>query len=210
MAFDRQGSMKEAERQLQKVLTRKAKAITKFGKEEFIRWGYKAIGVFRGKQLSGRPGLWSRTGSLRGSFQFLPKPGADGGVVGQFLTTSKYARIHEYGGIITASPGRKLAIPFPGGPAETQPGATSHQAARYTSPLRATLPKNVKFFTKTSKRGNLILFGKEGKQDAKPWFILKQSVKIPPRLKFVKTIQEQLTSLHTRLTQAHIEAIKSG
>ena len=163
MAFDRQGAIAEATRQLQKVLTKKGESIRTFGRREFVLWGHKTISQFAAERFRGRPGLFSRTGDLWKSFVFRSKQTAGNEVIGEFFTRSKYARIHEYGGTIKAKPERTLAIPFPGGPAETQPGKTTHQAARYTSPLKATLPKHVKFFIAQSQKGNFLLFGKEGK-----------------------------------------------
>lgn len=121
--------------------------------------------------------LGVRTGRLRGSISSSVE-GRDlnlvlkvraGGTGGR--GTVRYARIHELGGEVKALAGKYLRIPLRGGPALTGAGVD-----RYPPPLRQTGAGL--FFVAKSKAGNLLLFHQLTRQ---PWYVLRQSVRIPKR-----------------------------
>lgn len=93
-----------------------------------------------------------------------------------------YAAIHEYGGVVTGNP--NLTIPLD--EAKTAAGAARYSARRVISDPSVGGFAGT-FFGK-SRAGNVILFGVPGGRNARPvpLFVLKQSVRIPPR-RYVST-----------------------
>ena len=141
------------------------KALSIHGRE-FIRW-------FTKKRLTGRPGLKRRTGSLARSFKtnVLELSGA---MVLMVWTTSKYARIHEFGGIVTPKKSKYLAIP-------TNAALTKAGATRYAS------PRNVPGLSFMQRKGGLPFMGKVEGGRVRAYFLLRKRVKIPPRLELGKS-----------------------
>lgn len=84
--------------------------------------------------------------------------------------------IHETGGTIRATRSQYLTIPLP---AAMDPRGV---------PLRKRASDWNNTFVARSRRGNLIIFQKRGRQNIAPLYLLKKSVYIPPRLKFEETL----------------------
>ncbi len=95
----------------------------------------------------------------------------------------KYARIHEKGGRIRAKK-KFLTIPFPG-----------------VKGLARNFPDS---FIIKSKKGNLLIVEKRGKQGFKPLFSLKKEVNIPARYWLSKSIKEMTPELIRSLRPAEI------
>lgn len=114
-------------------------------------------------------GLQVRTGALKNSIEALPIRRTEHEIIGTVVAGQKlkYAKIHEFGGIIKPINAAFLAIPI--GEAKTAAGV-----ARF-SPRQITAAGYDGSFVKGG-----ILFGKRGK-DAVPLFVLRSSVKIPAR-----------------------------
>ena len=121
-------------------------------------------------------GLNARTGRLRASIQagVHEQPGhtemflrAGGNVKGGAQV--KYARIHEYGGIVTPKNSKYLTIPV--GPALTGAGVNRISA------------RDVPGLTFARSAGGKLMLGKsKGKRgEFEVWYLLRTSVKIPPR-----------------------------
>jgi len=166
---------------------------------------WKAILHFRDLhrklRLSGRPGLKRRTGALMRSFKAGVSSPAVGmeGLAAWLASGSSYASIHERGGVITAKPGKALAVPLSqemGGEALTPSGVLR---GKFAGPLRNVpgleLVKNKrsgKAFLMERRDvlqkhgGHYIRLG----QGLVPMFVLCRSVKIPPRLRFIETFRE--------------------
>jgi hypothetical protein len=84
---------------------------------------------------------------------------------------------------ITAKVGSYLRIPLSGGPALTSAGVD-----RYAGTRLRTVPG---FFVAKSKAGNLILFRRSLRGGpAEAWYVLKQSVTIPPHPWFTRAVEE--------------------
>ena len=126
-----------------------------------------------------------RTGRLSQSIAGKIEPGSSSDAVKLTLSAGgrvaaggdvKYAATHEFGATITPKNAKMLRIPFPGGPALTGAGVD-----RFATPLRAT-GAGIFAIQKTAG-GKLVLVNTaaKGKSAGRPWYILKQSVKIPAR-----------------------------
>jgi len=87
-----------------------------------------------------------------------------------------YLSIHETGGVIRARRAKYLTIPLRA--ALNSNGTPIKKSAREWSNT----------FVATSKKGNLLIFQRKGR-DIVPLYVLKKSVKIPPRLQMQKTIE---------------------
>jgi phage gpG-like protein len=166
------------------------------------RWASGTIAQVIARHISGRPGLISRTGNLMRSLHHRESGSTLNTLKTVLWTSQPYAHIQEFGGTVRPKSAKMLAIPFPGGPATGPTGMSL-----YASPLRSSLPEGM--FIWKSKKGNLILGRREG-QDLQPWFILKSSVTIPPRLGFRETVKQQIVQLQTQLGQQYRQAIIHG
>ncbi len=130
--------------------------------------------------------LQNRSGLLRRSFDYVVTGGLKEGKPLTLLVFSqgvKYARLQEYGGVIRPKKAKNLTIPL-------DDALTSAGVQRYSSvrDLISYHPKQVFFKTVNGKtfvvsRG---VPGRDYKREPKLlWlYILKKSVKIPPRLGF--------------------------
>jgi hypothetical protein len=105
-----------------------------------------------------------------------------------------YARIHETGGIIKPKKAKFLAIPLPA--ALKGNGTPIHASPRDW--------KNT--FVITSKAGNKLIVQRQGKEIV-PLYVLKSSVKIPPRLKMRDTLQAGLPYFVDKAVDAVFNAI---
>ena len=139
-----------------------------------------------------------RSGSLAGSFS-VTETGTTAATWSMTVgTTSKYAPMQEYGG--TVRPVRKKWLTIPLDAALTPAGVLRAPAPDWSDPGK----KNT--FFKWSKRGNLILFKKTGKNQITPLFVLKKQVKIPARLGFFDTWGEGKTQRGKILEEAALSA----
>lgn len=96
--------------------------------------------------------------------------------------------VHEFGATIRPVRAQFLAIPL--GPARTAAGV-SRGGPRAFQPL----------VTIKSRSGNLLLVKKRG-EDFTPMFVLKRSVRVPARLGFRKTWQEELYKIKAEINAA--------
>lgn len=108
-----------------------------------------------------------------------------------------YARIHEYGGTITAKRAKYLTIPLPA--ALNSNGTPKKKSARDWD----------KTFIITSKKGNLLIVQRDGRKLI-PLYVLKTSVYIPPRLNLRKTVDTALPVWVDELSDKLLAAIISG
>lgn len=151
--------------------------------------------------------LRSRTSALRRSYRSRVVKAQGGGkpldltlraTVGN-SRTAKYARLQEYGGTINAKAGGWLTIPL-------KANYTAAGRVRFASAAALRTRKDVKTFLRKSKAGNLIIFRafKDEGRDPVPLFILKKSVKVPPRLNFRKILAEPraVSDREKRITNA--------
>ncbi len=139
--------------------------------------------ILRRERLSGRPGLNSPSGRLAGSFDLVDEGDDLKSWRMVEFSTSKYAAIHEHGGVITPRGSKYLAVPLDA--AKAAGGDVRGSPRSFTDTFFAT-----------SKAGNLILFRNTGRKRPKdlqpeqpdpsiePLFVMKKEVRIPARLGF--------------------------
>ena len=118
------------------------------------------------KTLSKRSG--KGVGSIAKSIDIKHKNTIDS--VTGYIGGKHYLRIHEYGGVIKAKNVRYLTIPLKA--ALNSNGTTKKKSARQW-------PNT---FVAKSKKGNLIIFQKQGRGRIVPLYVLKEKVTIKPRL----------------------------
>ena len=143
---------------------RRIQRLDKAFRLQLTRWGGKTIKHIK-KNLRG-PILKVRTGHLWRSIGMSSKTvgSVNSVTIGAGVAGRKapiYARIQEKGGTIRPKKAKALTIPLPGikGVAANYPDA----------------------FIIKSKKGNTLLVESKGAKGLRPLFVLKQSVKIPPR-----------------------------
>lgn len=82
----------------------------------FGRWAHWALARFKAERLTGRPGLYPRTGTLRRSFRYAVKGRHFWDTSVEIKSTAKYAAIHEFGGEIRPKRAKMLARCIHGDP----------------------------------------------------------------------------------------------
>lgn len=107
-------------------------------------------------------------------------------LVAEVFTTSKYARIHQFGGVIRPKRAKYLTIPTK---FNQTPRGNTRTGARHL----------VNSFVKRSKKGNLLIFQSQPSGDIKPMFVLKKQVTIPKRLTFFEQAEKLLAKLFAGL-----------
>lgn len=108
-----------------------------------------------------------------------------------------YGRIQEEGGVVRAKRAKYLTIPLPA--ALNRDGTPRRRRARSW--------KNT--FVRRSKAGNLVIFQKRG-QEVVPLYLLKPSVRIPPRLGMAATLEAGLSALVDDAMAAMARSIVTG
>lgn len=153
---------------------------------------------WRGKQLQGPPGLRSSSQGIFKQFKrvsLVPVGGDINNMGFEIFATSKIARQHERGETVTAQGGGKLAVPL-SARAELFSGSGMLKR-KYRKPgalkglVRIRFGEKT-FLTKIKKRTREVL----------PLFVLKPSVKLQPRLGFLKTWDSQANWRLERLNKA--------
>lgn len=182
-------------------MAKKRAALPPAGRKALYLWAEGAMGHFKVKRLTGRPGLKSVSGDLLKSFHHRESGEALNDLRSHLYTTSKYAAIHEFGGTIRPKKGNFLAIPLKGSPATRASGEPL-----YHSPLKQTLPQQLDFFVDERGTGRFFLIDNTGQA----WFRLVKKVKIPARMRFRETIKAQILGLQQRLKTQFGAALKSG
>jgi hypothetical protein len=196
-----------AKEALDRTLRRKAKQLEVTDRRTLYLWSEGVLGRLYQKSLSGRPGLNVMSGDLRRSFRHKEGGGPGLDLWTRMFTTSKYARLQEYGsamlpgGVIRPTRSQKLAIPIKGSPATRSTGEPL-----YHSPLRANLPQGLNFWVMKAKSGKLYLADKFGR----PWFRLMDMVRVPARLGFRRIARQEVQKLAKQLSKNHRVVVERG
>jgi len=148
---------------------------------------WRFVGHIQKRQMTGRPGLIPHhsTAGLRGSWHasIIKDSGMDYGV--KIATRSKYAAIHQFGGVIKAKGGGALAIPI-------SPAAK-----------RAASPRDFNDLVFINRPGHppLLIRGHAGRKYGKDgarkggrmeiMYVLKKSVRIPKRLHVLESFKSE-------------------
>jgi len=151
-------------RELQDYLNQVTNALAK-------RHGNPWPGGTSGNSLSKRSG--TMIADIKNSVEVRGKDLAD--IEGEIGGPARLS-IHEFGGVIRAKKAKFLTIPLPA--ALNSDGTPKKRSAREWD----------KTFVKQSKKGNLLIFQKRGK-DIVPLYVLKPKVTIPPRLNMGNTLR---------------------
>lgn len=141
---------------------------------------------WNGRVVNPSDNLQKRTGmGLRSIFDSIKVTGgAASEITGQISTGTM--TIHETGGVITAKTSKYLTIPLP--------AAMDSRGV----PLKRSARDWENTFVQRSRKGNLIIFQRNGKGIV-PLYLLKPSVKIKPRLRMEETIMGELPYFQERL-----------
>jgi hypothetical protein len=130
-----------------------------------------------GRHRDPRPGVFARTGSLRRAFVMRVTGDTMQTIVGEagFIDpfAAKIATVHEKGATITPKRAQFLKVPLPG--ALTPAGA-----------IKAAALSRAGTFVIKGKSGTPVIMSAKGV----PIFALKKSVRLPPRLGFVRFWRE--------------------
>jgi hypothetical protein len=141
--------------------------------------------------------LQRRTGeglkSIRDSIYVTGSTGSVDDVKGSISTGSM--TIHETGGTITARSGKYLTIPLP--------AACDSRGV----PLRRSARDWDKTFVQRSRKGNLIIFQRRGRELV-PLYLLKPSVYIRPRLGLEKAYMSEMPYFQERLLDLFVKELK--
>jgi hypothetical protein len=118
-------------------------------------------------------------------------------IQGRLGSALPYAKIHETGGTITAKKSKYLTIPLP---AALGPNGV---------PKKKSAKEWDNTFIATSKKGNLIIFQKQGGRVV-PLYLLRTSVKIPPRLGLRDTLEAGLPFFVDKALDAMLREVRNG
>ena len=201
MVIERAVEIQAALKGFEASMKKKREALPPAGQKALSLWAEGALGHFKVKQLTGRPGLKSVSGDLLKSFHHKEYGETLADLRSVLFTTSKYAAPHEFSATIRPKKGQFLAIPIKGGPATRASGEPL-----YHSPLRQTLPQQLDFFVEETASGSFVLMDETGKA----WFNLVKKVFIPARMRFRETIKAQILQLQERLKAQFGAALQSG
>lgn len=136
--------------------------------------------------------IQTRSGALRRSFGFTVEGGGEESRVVMFSGGTGYSRIQELGGTITPKRRRFLTVPLPRAltPAGVLKGG-ARLVKRGDGYYTADGQRTVLF---TSKRGNSIIASVSGSGRSRkltPLYVLRSSVRLRPRLGFVRTFRDK-------------------
>ena len=183
----------EIRSEISKALANPSPRMAKALRSAFQQIGQGFIARHRRERLRGRPGLRQRHGQagLAGSFGFE--------IVGMDLdsmqlvnySTSRYARIHEHGGIIRPKRANFLTIPLD----------AAKSGAKDSADVR------IRDFNGFFAMSNGRLFFFDSKTKA-PLFILKRQVTIPPRLEWVATWDRMESDFAEKIAQKVAKAME--
>ena len=159
------------------------------------RHGRSWPGGTSGKSLSRRSGRLVE--SIAASVRVSGKFSQGGEVRGQIGSPLIYANIQEVGGTIRPTRAQYLTVPLPA--ALNSNGTMKFPSARH-------YPKT---FVQRSRRGNLIIFQKQGRSII-PLFVLKKSVRIPPRLNLGVAVAAGTKALGDRIVSQTLRDFQAG
>lgn len=140
-------------------------------RKSFNTFGFIFEREFINENLSGGSGLMNRTGSLARSFRFNIVEQKKNNPVLKVWTTARYAQAQEEGATIRAKTTKFLAIP-------TAAAKTPAGVARFTSPRQV----EGLFFAKGRSSGKPFLGKVDAAGGVTAFFVLRESVKLKPRL----------------------------
>lgn len=172
-----------------------------FMKKAMSDFGAKFLSHFTKSRLSGS-GVRRRSGSLARSFNRNVFD-QDGKLTLVVWTTSKYARLQEFGtaglpgGVLRPKKAKALAIPV--GPALTGAGVSKFESPRQVAGLQVFKPRFKLPFLGMVGRG-------KNAMRVTPWFLLRKSVKIVGNMKLFVTWKEDVPQAVDMMAKAADEA----
>lgn len=155
---------------------------------------------FRAKRLGGPPGIRGKSRAFFGRFKrnFLVPLGNDMNNMGiELYTDSKVARQHETGGTVTAEGGGKLAVPLSARSEMFSRSGLLRKRYKKPGQLKNVVP--IKF---KSGGDTFLTKVKKGSREVRPLFVLKRSIRLQPRLGFMKMWDNQTNWRLNRLNKA--------
>jgi hypothetical protein len=189
--LDNRGLNKAIKRVPNRVRREIGDGMDRIGKGFLKRW--------RKARLHGPPGVRGKSGhGLFGTFKrasIFGKSIDDMGV--HIWSDSKVAQVHEEGGDVTAKGGGRLAVPLSAREQMFTAGGKLRKRFKRPGKLRNVVPmrwRGKTFLVKTKKRDKEIL----------PLYVLKEKVRLKPRLEFLKT-WNSLTNYRTKIINDKIK-----
>jgi hypothetical protein len=171
--------------------------------DAFDHIGRKFVKTLGQTRMSGRPGIKAQPKGLFRRLQrtmFVPTGGImDMGT--EIYFDSKVALLHELGGKVTGQGGKKLAVPLSARREMFTAGGALRQAykrPRGVKGLNLIYLKNKYWLAKRLKKLKSVV----------SLYVLKRSVKIPPRLQFFKTWDTMENQNMQRINLAIERALK--
>lgn len=164
------------------------------------QWGTEWITALVTERMNGSPGVTTRTGNLSRDWNTTTVDDAGGVnlVIASHGTGNAYAGLQERGGTVRPVRAKWLWIPL-------DANKTAAGAARMT-PSQAIATGNV--FIQWHKGPIAFLRSKTGRGwKLTPFFVLKKSVTVPPRLGAADLFRDRLPDLQERLAKASKVAI---
>jgi len=190
---------------LEKAIRRVPGALKMELGDAFDHISRKFLKTFKQTRLQGPPGIKGRPHGIFIRFKrrfLLPIGGIDNMGV-EIYSDSNIARMHEEGAVITAQGGQRLAVPF----------SREYRPEMYTGSgrLRARFkrPGMMKKVGVIKLKGKQFLAQfKKGTGEVKPIFVLKNKIKIKPRLGFYDTWDGLRRMQIVRINKAVTKALK--
>lgn len=109
-------------------------------------------GYIEKTQLSGRPGLKTQTGTLKRSF--YTRKTANGSTL---ATREKYARIHQFGGVIKHPGGTPYIVTGTGKATFLRKDGSYPKSVKFTKPHSITIPKRLHIYEKFRTEGKRLI-----------------------------------------------------
>lgn len=180
---------------LEAALRKKPKQIFLAGKRSLTLSKNRFDRNLQTKRLRGRPGLKKRSGRLAQSFIGEVTGNNLANLHMQYGTNVKYAAIHEFGGVVRPKKGKYLTIPL-------------KDNLLPSGVMKRSLRSFQFVYFRRSKKGSLLAFAGDDKDDMKPMFVLVRSVKIPARLGFRRLWIQERKTLILNINKAIREALR--
>ena len=148
------------------------------------------------KSLSRRTGNLIRT--IEQSVKVTGKFSGSGEIRGQIGSPLIYASTQEFGATIKPKRAQYLTVPLP---------AALNANGTMKLPKARDYPRT---FVAKSRRGNLIIFQKKGRNSIVPLFVLKRQVRIPPRLNLGVAVEAGSRALGQRIVADIVDDFRKG
>jgi hypothetical protein len=190
--------------QFQRAIEKLIRGLKRPARDALVTYADSVIGTVQDTRFSGRPALINRSSKLQNSFSRRGKLLPDGAQVTIFSKgkANIYAGTQEFGRTITPKNRANLTVPLSGDNPYVSGGRRKYPT--WASAIKA----GPKWFLRPSKRdGSKVLHVRLANGKLIRPFVLKKSVKVPPRLGLGKAIEGSLGDLRKEVELAFKEVL---